>query len=123
MRKNPYRQHLWILPVVLVSLTLMGCALRQPSKVQMEPMATGARSRYTIDHIEKDIAIVLPRDQRGEPMVVPYNLLTFAQEGDIIYSTGDPSRPFVLDEDSTTRVKRDIDRLLTKLQERPEPVK
>lgn len=123
MRKNSYRQYLWILPPVLVSLTLMGCALRQPSKVQMEPMATGARSRYTIDHIEKDIAIVLPRDQRGEPMVVPYNLLTFAQEGDIIYSTGDPSRPFVLDEDSTTRVKRDIERLLTKLQERPEPVK
>lgn len=123
MRQSLYRQCLWRLPVALLCLTLMGCAVRQPPKVQPEPTIASTRDLYTIDRIEEHIAILVPRDQKGEPMAIPCKLLLFAQEGDIIYATGDPACPYVLDQDETTRVQRDIDRLLAKLQERLEPVK
>jgi hypothetical protein len=123
MRQGPSWQCLWILPVVMLCLTLMGCAVRQPPKVKLEPIVASNRGLYTIDRIEKQIAIVLPRDQQGEPMAIPYDLVAFAQEGDIIYATGDPFHPYVPEHAETTRVQRDIDGLLARLQKRPDSVK
>ncbi|NLJ24271.1 MAG: DUF3006 domain-containing protein [Firmicutes bacterium] len=123
MRQSPCRQYcLWILPVVALSLTFLGCGIRQPLKVQVEPLETNTISLrgllYTVDRIENHMALLLPRCQTGDPILVPYHLVAFAQEGDIICATGDVTNPYVPDEEATIRVQRDIHSLLAKLQDK-----
>ena len=114
--------YLWILTIAALSLILPGCGIRQPVKVQEEPMETSDISlrgtSYTVDRIESHVAILLPRCQTGNPILVPYHLVAFAQEGDIIYATGDLTNPYVPDQEATARVQRDIYGLLTKLQDK-----
>lgn len=123
MRESPHRQsYLWILPVVALSLALLGCGVRQPRSVQVEPLKTstiGPRGlSYTVDRIENHIAILIPRDHPSEPILVPYHLLAFAQEGDIICTTGDGTHPYVPDQKTTVKMQREIYGLLTKLQDK-----
>lgn len=122
MGKDPCRQScFWMLSVVAVSLTLLGCGVRQPVKVQVEPLQPSAISlqglTYTVDRIENHQAILIPRCQTGEPILVPCHLIAFAQEGDIICATGDLTDPYVPDQEATARVQRDIYSLLAKLQD------
>lgn len=128
MRQRLGRQsYMWLLSGVVLSLSLLGCTPRQPSQVQVEPITISTVNiaglpAYAVDRIEEDIAILLPRSPRGESITVPYDLLSFAKEGDIVCATGDPTHPYVLDQEATARLQRDIAALLSRLKE-PESAK
>lgn len=109
MLQSP-RHSLWILALMGLSLILLGCAAQEPAL-------------YTVDRIEGHTAILLPRAQGGDPIAVPYNLLSFAREGDIISVTDDPTCPYALDQAATAKAQTDIATLLARLEKQSESAK
>ena len=115
----------WLIPLVLgTSLIWGGCNLKQPFEVQgtfslrdaeVKHIDTIQDTLYSVDLIEADIAVLLSRCQPGEMITVPYHVVDFAQEGDILRATGDPYRPYELDQETTRRVRRNVASLLERL--------
>ncbi len=124
---NFSRQYLHLIVFALgISLSWGSCTLRKstethrtlsPMDVDASGIGTIQSSLYSVDSIEADTAVLLSRSQPGEVVLVPYEVVKFAQEGDILRATGDPSRPYELEREATFKVRENIAALLEKLTE------
>ncbi len=122
---NRWMIPLWML-VVTLGMTLPGCAVRQlHPTAELSPMAKPTTNTpgllYSVDQIEADTVILLPRCPNSDPIAVAHNQLAFVQEGDILYTVDDLDHAYSVDEETTRRIKVEVHDLLIQLQKGPEP--
>ncbi|NLY29268.1 MAG: DUF3006 domain-containing protein [Firmicutes bacterium] len=119
------RQYRWLIALAIgVSLICAGWTPREPLGVQKtssqkdveaKEIDTMQAALYSVDLIETDTVVLVSRSRPDEMITVPYQAVEFAQEGDILRATGDPSRPYELDQEATLKVRENTASLLRKL--------
>ncbi|NLY51464.1 MAG: DUF3006 domain-containing protein [Firmicutes bacterium] len=124
-RGNFPRQYRWLIPLIMgISLIWGSCTSKEPLGVQKTSSRKDIEAKeidtiqdclYSVDLIEAGTAVLLSRSQPDEMITVPYQTVRFAQEGDILRATGDPSRPYEQDQAAGLKVRENIANLLHKL--------
>ncbi len=119
------RQYRWLIALAIgVSLICAGWTPREPLGVQKtssqkdveaKEIDTMQAALYSVDLIETDTVVLVSRSRPDEMITVRYQAVEFAQEGDILRATGDPSRPYELDQEATLKVRENTASLLRKL--------